>query len=104
MTSRIITQVVLTVISLASAMARPSNAESVTTVEELAAAVRNSAEGSTIHIGPGTYELAAPPEPKSRTTLKGAGVGQTIIAQADSGIIRPRVSVLVTPKLSKFVR
>ena len=45
----------------------------------LVAAIRDGAEGATIEIGPGIYELEAPLELKSGMTLKGAGVDKTII-------------------------
>lgn len=51
----------------------------VTTSAQLVDAVRNGVEGATIEIGPGTFEIAAPLEPKSGMTLKGAGMDKTVI-------------------------
>ncbi len=59
--------------------APPANAKTVTTTEQLVAAVRDGAEGSTVEIGPGTFKLAGPLQPKTGMTLKGAGVGKTVI-------------------------
>lgn len=56
-----------------------AHAGPITTSEQLVAAVRDGAEGSTIEIGPGTFELAAPLKPKAGMTLKGAGADQTIL-------------------------
>lgn len=54
-------------------------AQEVTTSKELAAAVRDRAEGSLILVGPGTFRLDAPLEPKTGMTLKGAGPEETIL-------------------------
>ena len=48
----------------------------------LVAAVRDGAEGATIEIAAGTFELEAPLELKSGMTLRGAGIDKTIITQA----------------------
>lgn len=66
---------------LASA-APPTPAAPVDSPAALVAAVRDAAEGATIEIAPGTYELDAPLEPKSGMTLRGAGVDKTILAGA----------------------
>ena len=54
----------------------------VTSSEALVAAVQDGAEGDTIEIGPGTFVLEAPLEPKAGMTLKGAGMDNTIITNA----------------------
>ena len=59
-------------------------AASVTTTDALVAAVRDGAEGATIEIGAGTFELSAPLEPKAGMTIKGAGAGTTIITHTAS--------------------
>ncbi|MEM7014476.1 MAG: right-handed parallel beta-helix repeat-containing protein, partial [Verrucomicrobiota bacterium] len=51
----------------------------VVTTKEFVAAVSGGEEGATIEIGPGTFELSAPLEPKAGMTLKGAGMDKTII-------------------------
>ena len=50
----------------------------------LVAAVRDGAEGATIEIAAGTFELEAPLEPKTGMTLKGAGMDKTIITHVAS--------------------
>ncbi len=54
------------------------------TTEALVAAVRDGAEGSIIEIGPGTFELNAPLEPKAGMTLKGAGMDETVLTPVAS--------------------
>lgn len=49
------------------------------TTEELVAAAQDATAGSTIEIGAGTYRLAAPLTLGPGVTLKGAGVGETIL-------------------------
>jgi hypothetical protein len=48
----------------------------------LVAAIRDGAEGATIEIAAGTYELAAPLEPRAGMTLRGAGMDATVITHA----------------------
>jgi len=54
-------------------------AEIIQDVSTLVAAVRDSAEGSTIELAAGVFELQAPLEIKDRMTIRGAGIGKTII-------------------------
>lgn len=54
----------------------------VETVEQLLAAVSGGAEGATIALAAGRFELAAPLELKSRMTLTGAGAERTILTHA----------------------
>jgi hypothetical protein len=63
----------------------------------LVAAVRNGAEGSTIEIAAGTYELEAPLEPKQGMTLKGAGMDKTIITHAAGW--KPSTQTLPDPEM-----
>jgi nitrous oxidase accessory protein len=63
----------------------------------LVAAVRNGAEGSTIEIAAGTYELEAPLEPKQGMTLKGAGMDKTIITNAPGW--KPSTQTLPDPEM-----
>jgi nitrous oxidase accessory protein len=69
----------------------------VDTTAALVAAVRDGAEGATIDIGPGTYELEAPLEPKAGMTLKGAGLDQTIITHAAGW--KPSTKTLPDPEM-----
>ena len=70
----------LTILSIAIvSLAHATAAQPVTTVAELLDAVNRSAEGNMIEIGAGTFELAQPLVLKSGTTLKGAGMGKTIL-------------------------
>ncbi|MDA7881511.1 right-handed parallel beta-helix repeat-containing protein [Akkermansiaceae bacterium] len=56
----------------------------VTTTEALVSAISDGAEGSTIELSAGTYTLGQFLEPKSGMTIKGAGMGKTIITHAKS--------------------
>jgi len=67
------------------------------TAAALVAAVRDGAEGATIDIAAGTFELEAPLEPKARMTLKGAGIGKTIIVNAAGW--KPSTKTLPDPEM-----
>jgi nitrous oxidase accessory protein len=79
-------------LSLATAHSAP-----VTTTEALVAAVRDGAEGATIEIGPGTFQLAAPLEPKPGMTLKGAGMDRTVLTHTADW--KPSVKTLPDPEM-----
>ena len=71
-----------------------------TTVDNAAAliaAVRDAAEGTTIDIGPGTFELSAPLEPKTGMTLNGAGIDKTIITHTAGW--KPSTKTLPDPEM-----
>ncbi|HWI60180.1 MAG TPA: hypothetical protein VNZ22_23345, partial [Bacillota bacterium] len=70
---------------------------SVETTAALVAAVREGAEGATIEMGPGTFELEAPLEPKAGMTLKGAGIEKTILTPAARW--RPSTQTLPDPEM-----
>ena len=74
-----------------------SAGEIIDTTAELVAAVRNGAEGLTIEIAPGTYELGAPLEPKPGMTLKGAGMDKTIITHVAGW--KPSTRTLPDPEM-----
>lgn len=57
----------------------PAFAALVDSAESLVAAVRDGAEGATIEIAAGTYELAAPLVIKHGMSIKGAGIDKTIL-------------------------
>jgi len=58
----------------------PVDAAPVATTEALMAAAAEAAPGTVIELAPGTFRLAAPLALKTGTTLKGAGVGKTILS------------------------
>ena len=74
-----------------------SSGEPVNTTAALVAAVNDGVEGATIDIAPGTYELAAPLEPKTGMTLKGAGMDKTILTPAASW--KPSTKTLPDPEM-----
>ena len=74
-----------------------SAAQPVANVADLVNAVNSGAEGDTIEIAAGTYELTAPLEPKSRMTLKGTGMDQTIITHVPSW--KPSTKTLPDPEM-----
>ena len=63
----------------------------------LVAAVRDGAEGSTIQIAAGTFELEAPLEPKAGMVLTGAGLDKTILTNAASW--KPSTKTLPDPEM-----
>lgn len=69
----------------------------VATPEALVAAVRDGAEGASIKIAPGTYELVEPLEPKTGMTLEGAGMEKTILTAAAGW--KPAVTTLPDPEM-----
>lgn len=77
--------------------AASSLAEPITTVEALVQAVQEGEEGATITIGPGTFELVGPLEPKSGMTLQGAGIGKTVITHVDRW--KPSTKTLPDPEM-----
>jgi len=72
-------------------------AESVDSVATLVAAVRDGAEGSTIEVAAGTYELEGALELKSGMTLKGAGMEKTILTNAPAW--KPSTKTLPDPEM-----
>jgi hypothetical protein len=60
-------------------------------------AVRDGAEGATLEIGAGTFELEAPLEPKAGMTLKGAGMDKTILTHAAGW--KPSTKTLPDPEM-----
>lgn len=83
MKTRLLSIVTTVLLLLSSSLIK---AAPVTTTEALVAAVQNGAEGATIEIGAGTFELAAPLEPKAGMTLKGAGMDETILVPVESWV------------------
>ena len=75
----------------------PVEGQAVDSTAALVAAVRNGAEGTTIEIAAGTYELEAPLEPKQGMTLKGAGMDKTIITNAPGW--KPSTQTLPDPEM-----
>ncbi len=63
----------------------------------LVAAVRDGAEGSTVEIGPGTFELDAPLEPKAGMIIKGAGIDKTILTHVATW--KPSTKTLPDPEM-----
>ena len=70
----------------------------VDTAAALVAAVRDGAEGATIEVAAGTFELDAPLELKARMTLKGAGMDKTVIANAARW--KPSTKTLPDPEMT----
>lgn len=72
--------------------------QEVASTSDLLAAVRDGAEGAVIRIAPGTFELEAPLELKSRMTLKGAGMDKTILTHVASW--KPSTATLPDPEMT----
>ena len=87
---------ILFLVAFASDFCRAAVA--VTNVAELVKAVRDGAEGETIDIAAGTYELAAALEPKSRMTLRGAGMEKTILTHTSGW--KPSTKTLPDPEMT----
>lgn len=90
----------LTIIPLALLILAASGAragEAITTSAALVAAIRDGAEGATITIGAGTFEIDAPLEPRSGMTITGAGMDKTIIT--GTATWKPSTSTLPDPEM-----
>jgi hypothetical protein len=72
-------------------------AAALTTTEALVEAVSKGAEGSTIEIAAGTFVLKAPLEPKAGMTIRGAGIGKTILTGDPAW--KPSVQTLPDPEV-----
>jgi nitrous oxidase accessory protein len=72
--------------------------EAVETAAALAAAVRDGAEGATIRVAAGTFELEAPLELKARMTLQGAGMDRTVLTHAQGW--KPSTQTLPDPEMT----
>jgi hypothetical protein len=72
--------------------------QSVDNTAALVAAVRDGAEGATIQIAAGTYELGAPLELKPGMTLQGAGMDKTILTHASTW--KPSTQTLPDPEMT----
>ena len=72
--------------------------ETVTTSTALVAALREGAEGTTINLGPGTFEIESSLEPKSGMTIKGAGMDKTIITHIAAW--KPSTQTLPDPEMT----
>lgn len=74
-----------------------ASAAPVETAAALVAAVKDGAEGATIEVAAGTFELAAPLELKARMTLKGAGIDKTILTHTAGW--KPATKTLPDPEM-----
>ena len=73
------------------------HAAPVATTEALIQAVNQGAAGSTVEIAAGTFFLKAPLEPKAGMTIRGAGIGQTILTGDSSW--QPSLTTLPDPEM-----
>jgi Right handed beta helix region len=71
--------------------------ETVTTAAALVTAIRDGAEGATITLGAGTYEIDAALAPKNGMTISGAGMEKTIITGAAGW--KPSTATLPDPEM-----
>ncbi len=75
--------------ALLSTFAVSAHAQRATSTDELAAAIANAKSGAVIELAEGTFKLTQPLDLKSGVTLKGAGIGKTIITNADGWQANP---------------
>ena len=83
---------------LVSVPAPAISGEAIRSTVALVAAVRDGAEGATIEIAAGTFELEAPLEPKSGMTLKGAGMDKTVLTHTAAW--KPSTKTLPDPEMT----
>jgi len=72
--------------------------QQVSTADALIAAVRDGAEGDTIEIAAGTFELDAPLDLKAKMTLKGAGMDKTTLTHTKDR--KPSTKTLPDPEMT----
>ena len=73
----------------AAALTLGLHAEPVSTVEALTAAVDQAKRGAVIELAAGIFRLTQPLDLKGEVTLRGAGVGKTIVTNAESWSANP---------------
>ena len=83
---------------LALLTAGAASAKPVETAAALVAAVKDGAEGDTIEVAAGTFELDAPLELKSKMTLVGAGMDKTVLTNAAGW--KPATATLPDPEMT----
>jgi hypothetical protein len=77
--------------TLLAAITLPTlSAAPLTTANALVEAVRDAGENATIELAPGTYELDAPLDLHPGMTLKGAGVGKTVLTHTAAWTANPQ--------------
>jgi hypothetical protein len=79
----------LLILFFATALTPVLRAEIVSTVEALASAVAGAKTGAVIELAAGVYRLTQPLDLKGGLTLRGAGVGKTIVSSAESWSANP---------------
>jgi len=67
-----------------STQPEPKTVEPVSTLDGLYNAINQGDAGDSVVIAAGTFELTEPLQPKSKMTITGAGIGETIIQAASS--------------------
>ena len=70
-------------------LATHATAQGVASVEALVAAVAQAKSGAVIELAAGTFKLTQPLDLKTGVTLKGAGIGKTIITHAEGWQANP---------------
>jgi len=73
----------------ATALTFSLRAEPVSTADALAVAVAEAKSGAVIELAAGTFRLTQPMDVKGGVTLKGAGIGKTIVTSAESWSANP---------------
>ena len=76
-------------VGLFLAAASTTSAQRVSSVDDLLLAVAEGSSGKVIELGEGTFRLLQPLDLKSGITLKGAGIGKTIITNAEGWAANP---------------
>lgn len=74
-----------------------ADVKKVSTTEALVAAVRDQPDGAIIEVAAGTYELSETLQLKARMTLKGAGMGKTILTHVARW--KPSTKTLPDPEM-----
>ena len=92
------------IVGFSVVLASTATAQRVTSVEALVTAVSEGKSGSIIELTEGTFRLSQPLDLKSGVTLKGAGIGKTIITNAEDWTANPATLPDPETNFQKFDR
>jgi hypothetical protein len=92
------------ILALCILIVAPAAAAPIATTKELVSAADSATPGAVLELGPGTFALSAPLQIKAGVTLKGAGIGKTILTHTPEWKANPATLPDPEVKQQKFDR